>query len=140
MAKPPLSSSQKQAVAERASGCCEYCLCQARYSPDPFSIEHIIPRSKGGSDDLENLALACQGCNNRKYVQTKAYDPVTGRMISLYNPRQHQWQAHFVWSQDLTLMLGITPIGRATVDKLALNRDGVVNLRRVLAATGKHPP
>ncbi|WP_072015979.1 HNH endonuclease signature motif containing protein [Leptolyngbya sp. KIOST-1] len=57
MAKPSLSSQQKRAVTQRASGCCEYCLCQAKYSPDPFSIEHIIPQSKGGSDDLENLAL-----------------------------------------------------------------------------------
>ncbi|MBD2112004.1 MULTISPECIES: HNH endonuclease [Cyanophyceae] len=140
MAKPSLSSSQKQAVARRASGCCEYCLCQVKYSPDPFSIEHIIPRSKGSDDSLENLALACQGCNNRKYVQPQAYDPVIGYIVPLYNPRQHQWQEHFVWSQDLTLMLGITPTGRATVDKLALNREGIVNLRRVLAALGKHPP
>ncbi len=140
MAKPPLSLQQKQSVAQRAAGCCEYCRCQAKYSPDPFSIEHIIPRSKGGTDDLENLALACQGCNNRKYVQTQAYDPVTGQTVPLYNPRQHQWQAHFAWSQDLTLMLGITPTGRATVDKLALNREGIVNLRRVLAVGGNHPP
>jgi 5-methylcytosine-specific restriction endonuclease McrA len=140
MAKPSLTSQQKQAVAQRAAYCCEYCRCQAKYAPDPFSIEHIVPRSKGGTDNLYNLALACQGCNNRKYVQTEAYDPVTGRTAPLYNPRQHSWQDHFAWSQDLTLVLGITPTGRATVDKLALNREGVVNLRRVLAAVGKHLP
>ena len=87
MAKTALSLQQKQAVAQRAARGCEYCRCQVSYSPDPFSIEHIIPRSKGGTDDLKNLALACQGCNNRKYVQTDAYDPVTGRTVPLYNPR-----------------------------------------------------
>ncbi len=140
MAKASLTSKQKQAVAQRANHCCEYCLCQVKYSPDPFSIEHIIPRSKGGTDELDNLALACQGCNNRKYVQTEAYDPVTGNMVLLYHPRQHPWQIHFAWSDDFTIMFGLTPIGRATVDRLALNREGVVNLRRVLAAIRKHPP
>lgn len=30
------------------------------------TIEHIVPRSKGGTDALENLALACSGCNHEK--------------------------------------------------------------------------
>jgi 5-methylcytosine-specific restriction endonuclease McrA len=67
MSEPKLTAKQKEAIAHRASGCCEYCRSQARFSPDPFSIEHIIPRSKGGTDENGNLALACQGCNNRKY-------------------------------------------------------------------------
>ncbi|MBE7381037.1 MAG: HNH endonuclease [Leptolyngbya sp. SIO1E4] len=140
MSKPVLSRQQKQAVARRAHGCCEYCLCQARFSPDPFSVEHIVPRSKGGADALDNLALACQGCNNRKYVQTDAYDPVSGIRVSLYNPRCHSWHDHFAWNQDFTMILGVTPIGRATIDRLQLNREGIVNLRRILAGAGEHPP
>jgi hypothetical protein len=34
----------------------------------------------------------------------------------------------------------LTPTGRATVEKLQLNREGVVNLRQVMAMAGKHPP
>jgi 5-methylcytosine-specific restriction endonuclease McrA len=30
------------------------------------TIDHIIPRSKGGSDDLSNLRLACWECNRRR--------------------------------------------------------------------------
>ena len=103
-------------------------------------MEHIIPHSKGGTDDLENLALSCQGCNNRKYVQTEAYDPVSGKKALLYNPRHHNWQKHFAWNEDFTLILGLTAIGRATVDRLQLNREGVVNLRRVLSSISEHPP
>jgi hypothetical protein len=37
-------------------------------------------------------------------------------------------------------MLGLTPAGRATVNRLQLNREGVVNLRRVLHLIQQHPP
>jgi len=44
------------------------------------------------------------------------------------------------WSDDSTLVLGLTPIGRATVATLCLNREGVLNLRRTLYTLGEHPP
>jgi hypothetical protein len=120
--------------------CWEYCQSQLRFSADPFSVEHIIPRSQSGVDELSNLALSCQGCNNAKYVATDAIDPLTGRPAQLFHPRTHQWQEHFVWSHDFVLIYGLTPTGRATVEKLQLNRAGVVNLRRVLRNVGEHPP
>lgn len=30
------------------------------------SLEHILPRTHGGTDDLENLAIACRRCNSQK--------------------------------------------------------------------------
>ncbi len=72
MPEPKLTTAQRQWLTERAHACCEYCVSQARFSPDPFSVEHIIPKS--------------------------------------------------------------------AVDKLQLNRVGVVNLRRVLRVAGEHPP
>ncbi len=35
----------------------------------PLQIEHIVPRAKGGSDRLSNLALACEKCNRAKGTQ-----------------------------------------------------------------------
>ena len=58
------SSPLRQQVSERANGCCDYCMSQHKYASSTFSIEHIHPISKGGSNELENLTLACQGCNN----------------------------------------------------------------------------
>ncbi len=105
-----------------------------------FSVEHIVPRARGGTNTLDNLALACQGCNNHKYLKTEDRDPITGMVVPLFHPRQQRWNDHFVWSEDYTLIIGITPIGRATVEALRLNRPGLVNLRRVLYAMGEHPP
>jgi len=133
-------AKQKQTVIQRAQACCEYCISQAKFSPDPFSIEHIIPKSKGGSDKLDNLALSCQGCNNRKYNHTEAIDPVTGSLVPLYHPRLQDWAEHFIWSENFTWMIGLTPSGRATIERLDLNREGIVNLREVLSLTSRHPP
>jgi hypothetical protein len=130
----------RQVVAERAGHCCEYCLSQEEFSHDDFSVEHITPRARGGSNDLDNLAFSCQGCNNRKFIATEATDPVTGEPAPLFHPRQHAREEHFLWVDDSTLVVGLTPTGRATVEKLQLNRPRLVNLRRALRVAGKHPP
>ncbi len=135
-----LTATLRGRVFERARGCCEYCRGQARYSSQPFSVEHILARSRGGSSRLGNLALSCQGCNNHKYDKMEAPDPVSGALVPLYHPRRHRWEEHFAWSDDFLLAVGVTPTGRATVEALLLNRDGVVNLRRVLYLYGEHPP
>ena len=140
MTKTRLTKQQKRALVERAGGCCEYCLSQARFAIQAFSIEHIIPRSREGQTTLDNLAFACQGCNNHKYTKTEGRDPVTGEVVPLFHPRQHRWQEHFTWNEDFTLMIGLTPTGRATVEVLHLNREELINLRRVLYAMGEHPP
>jgi 5-methylcytosine-specific restriction endonuclease McrA len=36
----------------------------------PLQLEHIIPKSRGGSDRVDNLALACEACNTRKGKRT----------------------------------------------------------------------
>lgn len=135
-----ISARQKRLVAERARHTCEYCISQLRYSPDPFSVDHLIPLARGGTGDVDNLAFACQGCNGFKFTATEAIDPITGQIVPLYNPRTDPWSEHFVWDESYSLILGITSTGRATVAKLQLNRSGVVNLRVILYPLGKHPP
>jgi 5-methylcytosine-specific restriction endonuclease McrA len=127
-------------VTARAGGCCEYCRTQARFSSDSLSVEHVCPRSDGGATEFGNLALSCQGCNNRKYTSTEAVDPISGVTAPLFHPRLHRWSEHFTWSENAERIVGLTPTGRATVEKLQLNRNGLVNLRGVLYAAGKHPP
>jgi hypothetical protein len=140
MPESRVTAQQKKAVAERANGCCEYCRSQARFAIQPFSIEHIIARSQGGETVMDNLALSCQGCNNHKYNKTEGRDPVSGDLVPLYHPRNQQWSDHFAWNEDFSLIIGLTATGRATVETLQINREGVVNLRRVLYTMGEHPP
>jgi len=130
----------RQRVRRRAAGCCEYCFSQEFFSPAPFSVEHIYPLSKGGDNRLSNLALACQGCNSRKYNKTECLDPVSQALAPLFHPRKDSWETHFAWDHDTTKMLGLTPTGRATIDCLQLNHEEVVNLRTLLMIFGEHPP
>lgn len=60
-------------------------------------------------------------------------------MLRILHSRQRVWHEHFAWSDDYTLMIGLTPIGRATVTELNLNRKGVVNQRKLLLLIHKHP-
>lgn len=140
MPERPTTARERRLVEERARGRCEYCLSPAAYSPDPFALEHIVPRVRGGSHRPSNLALSCQGCNSYKRADVDALDPVSRERVPLYHPRQDNWREHFTWNEDCTRLLGLTPIGRATIAKLDLNRPGVRNLRRVLRDIGEHPP
>ena len=99
----------------------------------------------GGSDDLNNLALACHRCNERHYNFTTGIDPVTQQECLLFNPRKHQWSNHFIWMADRIQMIGITATGRATCDRLDPNdrfhNDGFIQeARRYWIALGCHPP
>lgn len=135
-----ISQKKRQQVQKRAKGCCEYCKSQDKFSSSSFSIEHIYPQSLGGSDDLKNLAWACQGCNNTKFTKIEVLDVVSNSIVPLFNPRLDDWNEHFQWNEDCSLMIGKTAKGRATVSALKVNRDSVVNLRNVLFICGEHPP
>jgi hypothetical protein len=136
----PIKRDTRKAIRSRAGGLCEYCRCQERFATEGFSVEHILPVQAGGGNDPDNLALACQGCNNHKFTKIEAFDPATGLSVALFHPRLQRWEDHFIWSHDFQSILGLTPTGRATVEALWLNRSGLVNLRRVLYEAGEHPP
>lgn len=130
----------RKIVSERADYCCEYCQCMATYIPVSFVMEHIIPKIKGGTDELDNLAFSCHHCNGAKYSKTKSLDSITNKMVSLFHPRVDDWKEHFEWSNDFLKIIGITATGRATVETLGLNREKVINHRNILFLYGEHPP
>jgi hypothetical protein len=49
------------------------------------------------------------------------------------------WNDHFAWNEDFTLLAGLTPKGRATIDLLKMNRPNLVNFRKALLAYQVHP-
>jgi len=48
-------------IYRRDNDTCQYCGAKSR-----LTIDHVIPRSKGGQDTWENLVVACSKCNTKK--------------------------------------------------------------------------
>jgi len=98
----------------------------------------VVPVVAGGATALKNLALACIHCSLRKGARMTAFDPKSGRSVPLFHPRQEQWNHHFRWSGHE--LVGITAIGRATIDALALNSPEHQIIRSFESLLGRHPP
>ena len=130
----------RRVVIERANGYCEYCQLPASFSPSSFNFEHIIPLIKQGLTTLENLAFSCGGCNAHKKDKVEALDALTRQLSPLFNPRTDIWSNHFEWNDDDLQIIGSSPTGRATVQLLKVNREGNINLRKLLKMAGLHPP
>jgi Zn ribbon nucleic-acid-binding protein len=103
-----------------------------------FHVEHIIPASRHGTSDFENLAWACPGCNLKKSDRLDASDPETGEVVSLYHPRTQRWDKHFLW--DEYQLKGVTAAGRATIAVLDLNHERRVRIRQAEQMFGLFPP
>jgi 5-methylcytosine-specific restriction endonuclease McrA len=117
----------RQSVRQRAKNHCEYCGLSQDSEPLPFHIEHIIPRQHGGKDLAENLALACHHCNLHKGTNLSGLDPKTRKLTRLFHPRLDDWADHFK-NRDGEI-IGLSAIGRTTVNLLRMNEDGRLQLR-----------
>lgn len=132
-----ISLKLRKEVIGRAQNRCEYCKLSQVAQEAAFHIDHIIPRSAGGETEIENLALACVSCSLRKGSLQSAPDPESGDYVELYHPRRANWVEHF--SCVGVKVLGITPIGRATVRVLGMNRARMLAIREEEAMRGRYP-
>ena len=62
-------------ILVRDEGTCQY--CNTRYAESELTIDHVIPRSKGGATTWDNVVAACIGCNQRKSDHYLADSPFT---------------------------------------------------------------
>jgi len=115
-------------VQERAHNACEYCHLHQDDSPwAALHVEHIIPTVHGGTDDVDNLALACIDCNLHKGTNLTGIDPQTSRLTELFHPRRQYWDEHFELKG--VYLVGKTPTGRTTIRVLGMNSDDQIALR-----------
>jgi len=61
-----LTEQFREIVSTRAANRCEYCQLPSYLQVGGFEIDHILPRSRGGLTEIDNLALACPHCNAHK--------------------------------------------------------------------------
>ena len=135
-----ISEAIRQRVREFCRNRCSYCLSYQRYTMSKLEIEHIFPKSLGGSNEENNLCLSCGLCNRYKGIQIEGFDNETEITVPIFNPRQQIWTEHFVWGADISQITGLTAIGRVTVNALRLNNEIAVEVRRNWIIAGWHPP
>lgn len=73
----------RSAIYARDGHKCQYCGATRK-----LTIDHVIPKSRGGSDDWDNLVVACSSCNVKKGDK---YLEQTGMMLARrpIQPRTH---------------------------------------------------
>lgn len=130
----------KRHVRERFANRCAYFRTAEDLTATQFEIEHIDPRAAGGETAFANLCLACPMCNRFKSDSSSAVDPVTAISVPLFHPQLQVWREHFEWSNDATEIIGLSPVGRATIVALRMNRPAMIRVRRMWVAMGEHPP
>jgi len=59
-----MAKSKKNRVMDKTNSCCWYCGIKLR--PKIVTIDHIIPISKGGKSEIDNLVASCKNCNFEK--------------------------------------------------------------------------
>jgi hypothetical protein len=127
-----ISEKIKNAVALRAKNRCEYCRIHSEFSYFPFHIEHIISLKHGGSNDLENLAYACQICNFSKGTDIATFIGLPTNIIRFYNPRIDIWTENFEIDSS-GFIAPISQIGEATIKILELNHpESIIERKEML--------
>ena len=124
----------KAEVQQRAGFRCEYCHFPQRFSELRFQLDHIRAEQHGGSTVSANLAWSCLRCNKHKGPNLSGVDPKTNRTVRLYHPREDVWDEHFAWEGPR--LIGLTPVGRATVSVLQCNHPDALLARAALLAEG----
>lgn len=66
MASKPKGRRVKPAIYAREDGRCFWCETPLRY--EYSTLDHIVPRSRGGSNEQTNMVLSCRPCNNERDV------------------------------------------------------------------------
>ena len=123
-----IPAALRREVVERAGNYCEYCHLPAKLAFYPHEVDHVVAEKHGGATDIDNLAFACWRCNRHKGSDLTSFDPETGQLSPLFNPRTQAWAEHFAYEGHM--MVGLTPAGRATVNLLRLNSAERLTERR----------
>jgi hypothetical protein len=125
-----IPTTLRRQVIERAQNRCEYCLLPADVAFFPHEVDHVIAEKHGGATNLDNLAFACWRCNRHKGSDLTSFDPQTGQLSPLFNPRTQVWTEHFTYESNS--IIGLTPEGRTTVHLLRLNSEERLLERKVI--------
>ena len=92
----------------RDNFCCQY--CGNRFTPNELTFDHVVPRSRGGKTEYNNIVAACVDCNTRKGSKqdmlpiNSPKEPKLSELVRAAGPREklhHSWLDYLYWSGAL---------------------------------------
>lgn len=102
MARKPIPKSVRFEVFKRDKFSCQYC---GRSAPDVIlEIDHIVPVSKGGGNDLMNLVTSCRDCNRGKTNRELGDNAVIKKQrqqLEELQERRDQLEMMLQWREEL---------------------------------------
>lgn len=81
-----------RAAVLAAEPLCRYCQADGRVTP-ASEVDHVVPLSKGGGDDWENLAPTCRPCHQRKTLDDVGAAPRGADADGMPSDPRHWWRS-----------------------------------------------
>src|ERR1700741_1084160 len=129
----------RETVELRAGRRCEYCRAPQPATRIRYDLEPVFPESRGGTDDVDNLALACPTCNYHKSSHLLGLDEEGLANRPLFNPRKDRWDQHFELDRVGLRLQGKTAAGSGTVNRLRMNDPLQIEARAVWMELDLYP-
>lgn len=130
---------RRDRVERRAGRRCEYCRAPQPVTGVRYHLEHVFPESLGGTDDLDNLALACPMCNSHKSNHILGIDDQGSDDGQLFHPRIDRWEEHFDFDSETFEIRWKTKKGQGTVNRLRMNDALQIEARKHWVDLGHYP-
>lgn len=92
---------RRSAVYIRDGGICH--ICGGHVGIANFHLDHLVPRSKGGSNDLDNLGLSHPGCNISKGNRQPGDKKLTGQINVYLDPSEIAVLAQYAADNDRSM-------------------------------------
>ena len=112
-------------IRQRAGFACEFCGVAEMDAGGQLTLDHFQPKSKGGSDSIDNILYCCVRCNQYK----QDYWPSQTVDLMIWNPLIEPASAHFLEGERGKLF-PLTETGKFTIERLRLNRSPLIAYRQ----------
>lgn len=140
--RKPLSKKTRFEVFKRDSFTCQYC---GKSAPDVIlQVDHIMPISKGGDNDITNLITSCVPCNQGKKDRLLDDDTVIAKrkkQLDELQERREQIEMMYEWQSglidlDTEQVEVVCKLFRELVPGYSINENGQESIKKIITKYG----
>lgn len=129
----------RETVESRAGRRCEYCRAPQPATGIRYHLEHVFPESLGGTDEVDNLALACPTCNYYKSNHLLGIDEKRFNWPAAVQSKERPMARTFDFDSSTLRLKGKTDTGKGTVNRFLMNNSMQLEARRLWVELELYP-